>query len=105
MSSPVSFGQIIRWGQEKILLEALSSAAVAQAIPSTFLAEVRATAPVYIRFGDETVEATQDNDSHLFPAGVQTIIIPVDEDGQRYTHVSVVRAGAADGIVQICQVY
>ncbi len=67
---------------------------------NTRVVSVYATEPVYIRFGDETVEA--DNEDHYFPAGVYyDFAIGGDRTGH-YTRLAVLRV-TGDGDVYISE--
>lgn len=97
-------GSIISWGRDRVNAAIGAAASAGQAMPSSFLLEARATADCYVNFGmDTSVVATVDANSHLFPRGVQSIIVPVDSAGTPYTHFSVIAAGADEGTFQLCR--
>ena len=70
----------------------------------TKIAEITAVNPVFINFGDVTVDASSTiaaDGSRIFLAGVQVMQIPLDPaTGIPYTHVAVIQVTAA-GIFQI----
>lgn len=64
--------------------------------PETRIISVFATEPVFVKFGDETVTAT--NADHYFPANVYyDFAIGGDKVGQ-YSHISAIAAGAAGNV-------
>lgn len=98
--------QIARCTGERIQIEATDSPSEAVPLPEgARLVEIRATEDCYIRFGDETVVATTDHESMLFLRGVQPVAILLDGDNDPLTHVSAVRLGSQNAVVQIERLY
>ena len=96
--------QVARWSGQR---ESITSSASSQRITlpaGTKIAEITAVNPVFINFGDVTVDATAviaNDGSRIFLAGVQVMQIPLDPaTGIPYTHVAVLQVTAA-GIFQI----
>lgn len=94
--------QVLRWSGQRLHFAAEATAAAAQQLPAnTKAVEIRATEDCYLAFGaTSAIEATADADSVLFLRGVQTIPVPKDASANLLTFVSVIRAGADDGVVQ-----
>lgn len=66
------------------------------------LIELSVTEDSFINFGDVTVDASSviaDDDSRLFMAGVQIVVVPEDNDGVPFTHLAFIRV-ATNGIIQ-----
>ncbi len=66
------------------------------------LIELSVTEDSFINFGDVTVDASSviaDDDSRLFMAGVQIVVVPEDGNGVPFTHLAFVRV-ATNGIIQ-----
>lgn len=96
--------QVARWSGQR---EFKTTSGTTQRITlptGTKLIEITAVNPVYINFGDNTVEATStiaDDGSRLFLAGVQVVQVPLDPaDNVPYTHVAVIQVSVA-GIFQV----
>lgn len=66
------------------------------------LLEIRCTENVYLKFGDNTVVAATDDTSHLFIAGSQVVPVPLDSNGDVYTHVAHIQESAA-GTLQVAE--
>lgn len=102
----IEYGGIIRWGRGRVNADAADAASAAQAVPSGELLELRASVDCWVAFGDDSVAATADINSHLFLRGTQSFILPVlDAEGTAPTHFSVMKANSTDddGVVQISQ--
>ncbi len=75
----------------------------AEAIPAgAKIIEVRATQPVWLRFGTALVgAAAADANSMYFAAGEKVFAVPFSSGETFSTHVRIIRAGASDAVVQI----
>lgn len=96
--------QVARWsGQRDSKTTSVSSQRIT--LPTgAKLIEITAVNPVFINFGDVTVDASSTiaiDGSRIFLAGVQVVQVPLDPaTGLPYTHVAVIQVSAA-GIFQI----
>ena len=96
--------QVVRWTGDRVSVAAGTATANVQLPANAQLIELSATENCYIAFGaDNSIEATNSIGavSRLFMAGVQVVPVPLDPDGNLYTWIAALRAGASDGILQI----
>jgi hypothetical protein len=80
-----------------------AASSTAEPIPSgARIIEVRATQPVWLRFGTSSVgAAAADANSMYFAAGVAVFAVPFSSAEIFSTHVRIIRAGGTDAVVQI----
>jgi len=87
-----------------VQISVASTASAATALTSgSRTVVIRCSQATYVKFGDNTVAATQGNDSFLVAAGTEIMPVPLDPTGAPYTHVSVIRL-ATDGVIQFFKV-
>ena len=64
------------------------------------MVSIYATQNVYVKFGDNTVEATSAD--HFYPAGIYYDVAIGGDMQEHWTHISVLRA-TTDGVVYISE--
>jgi hypothetical protein len=81
------------------------AATAAAALPGTGtnVVEIRATDAIWIKFGIAGVTADTTSASILWTPGSDPLVVPVDANGDPFTHFSCMRVGSADVAVQIEQ--
>lgn len=68
---------------------------------TTRIISLYATVPVFLRFGDGTVSA--DDNDHYFPAGIYYDVAVGGDKVPHFTHVATIRAGDEDGALYISE--
>lgn len=99
-----SYIPVPEMGLARVNVAATSASSTETAVPSgAKVVEIRATEPVYIRWGDTGMSAAAaDANAQLFPAGEKAQQVPLNMAvGTPYTYFRVIRAGSADATVQM----
>ena len=83
-----------------------SGASQRQILPSgAILVELAAEEATFYRFVDVAGNATQDANSHYFPAGVQQVPVDIDvATGEPFTHIAVIQQSTA-GLFQWAELH
>ncbi len=95
--------QIVKWTERRAFINFTDPTARVILPAGAEILEITATENVYINFGDVTVDASAviaTDDSRLFLAGVQTVVVPLDGAGVPFTYIAAFTAGV-DGIIQV----
>lgn len=88
-------------GAHKINVTAVSARNAIAFDADTRVVSLYATIGVYVRFGVNTVTAT--NTDHYFPAGTYYDIAIGGEEAKQTNYVSVIRADSTDGILYVSE--
>ena len=96
--------QVVRWTEQRVAVTTTVSSQRLTLPTGADLIEITAVEPVYINFGDNTVDASStiaSDGSRIFLAGVQVVQVPIDPATDLpYTHLAVIWLVAA-GVFQV----
>ncbi len=98
--------QVTRWSEQRIGATFTGTSQTLTLPTGAVIIELSCTEDCYLNFGAGGVTATPviaTDESRLFLAGVQVIVVPLDGAGDPFTHVGVIQSTAA-GIIQIEEV-
>lgn len=92
-SHPIPTLRLKPGGAHQINIDAVANRNAVPFAEDTSVISFYANVPSYIRFGDETVQATIDD--HFFPAGLYYDLSLGDDRTGRYSHISVLQTNDA----------
>lgn len=98
--------QIARWTEQRTSVTFTGTSARLTLPSGSLLVEISASENCFLNFGNGSVNATAviaTDESRLFLAGVQNVVVPIDGSGDPFTHVAVIQQTVA-GLIQVEQV-
>lgn len=100
-NNPIPALRLRSGGAHKISVTSTSARNATAFDAGTQVVSLYATVPVYVRFGNSTVTAT--NTDHYFPAGFYYDVAIGSEESFHATHMAVLKADTSDGSIYISE--
>ncbi len=98
--------QVTRWTEQRTSVTFTATSARLTLPAGSLIVEISCTENCYLNFGGASVDATAAiaiDESRIFLAGVQNVVVPLDGSGDPFTHLAVIQH-TVSGLIQVEEV-